>query len=161
VLVYSSDPLKTDTEVTGPTTVDLWAASSVPDTDFTAKLAVVKPNGQVVNLNNGILRTAFNDSLSHPHPSTPAQAYEYQIAIWPTSYLFKSGEKIRIEISSSDYPQFAPNPNTGRPFGQTADTKPAIQTILHDAAHPSGVILPVIPAGDSGTDQFRMRAAQR
>jgi uncharacterized protein len=157
VLVYSSDPLPTDTEVTGPTTVHLWAASSAPDTDFTAKLTVVKPDGQVVNLNNGILRTAFRDSLSEPHPGTPGQAYEYTIAIWPTSYLYRAGDRIRVEISSSDYPQFAPNPNTGEPFGQSAASKAATQTILHDAAHPSDIVLPIIPAGNTGADRFPLR----
>jgi putative CocE/NonD family hydrolase len=157
VLVYSSDPLATDTEVTGPTTVDLWAASSAPDTDFTAKLTVVKPDGQVINLNNGILRTAFRDSLSEPHLGIPGQDYEYTIAVWPTSYLLRAGDRIRLEISSSDYPQFAPNPNTGEPFGQSADSKPATQTILHDAAHPSHLVLPLIPAGDTGTDKFPIR----
>lgn len=145
VLVYTSDAMKTSTEITGPTTVDLWAASSAPDTDFTAKLAVVKPDGRVINLNNGILRAALRDSLSDPHPIVPGQPTEYRIAVWPTSYLFRTGDRIRIEISSSDYPQFAPNPNTGQPFGQTADETPATQTIFHDAAHPSAVVLPVIP----------------
>jgi putative CocE/NonD family hydrolase len=154
VLVYSSDVMSTDTEVTGPVTVDLWASSSARDTDFTAKLAVVKPDGQVVNLNNGVLRTAFKDSLSEPHPATPGQPNEYEIAIWPTSYLFRAGERVRLEISSSDFPQFAPNPNTGAPFGQTADSAPATQTILHDAAHASAVVLPVIPAGDAGRHRF-------
>jgi putative CocE/NonD family hydrolase len=157
VLVYSTDPLTADTEVTGPTTVHLWAASTAPDTDFTAKLTVVKPDEQVINLNNGILRTAFRDSLSEPHPGIPGRDYEYTIAIWPTSYLFRAGDRIRVEISSSDYPQFAPNPNTGEPFGQSADSTPATQTILHDAAHPSDVVLPVIPASETGTDEFPIR----
>lgn len=154
VLVYTSDPLSEDTEVTGPTTVDLWASSSAVDTDFTAKLIVVKPDGQALNLNNGILRTAFRDSLSDPQPGIPDRPYEYHIAIWPTSYLFRAGDRIRVEISSSDYPQFAPNPNTGEPFGQSAATVPATQTILHDAAHPSAVVIPVIPASRSGSDRF-------
>jgi putative CocE/NonD family hydrolase len=157
VLVYGSDPVTNDTEVTGPITVELWAASSALDTDFTAKLGVVKEDGQVLNLNNGIIRTAFKDSLSQPHPATPGQAYEYTIAIWPTSYLFRAGERIRLEISSSDYPQFAPNPNTGEPLGQSADSFPATQTILHDAAHPSSVVLPIVPAGDTGKDRFPAR----
>jgi hypothetical protein len=147
VLVYSSDPLTTDTEITGPVTVDLWASSSATDTDFTAKLDVVKPDGLVINLNNGILRSAFRDSLSAPTPTVPGTAYRYQIAVWPTSYLFRAGDRIRLEISSSDYPQFAPNPNTGLPFGQSAETHQATQTIFHDPAHPSSVTLPVIPAG--------------
>jgi putative CocE/NonD family hydrolase len=139
--------LEHDTEVTGPTTVNLWAQSSAPDTDFTAKLTVVKPDGQVINLNNGILRTSFRDSLSNPTQTTPNQPYAYRIQIWPTSYELRTGDRIRIEISSSDYPQFAPNPNTGEPFGQSTATVPATQTILHDAAHPSSVTLPVIPEG--------------
>jgi putative CocE/NonD family hydrolase len=145
VLVYSSAPLEHDTEVTGPVTVRLWAESTSPDTDFTAKLTAVKPDGRVVNLNNGILRTPFRDSLSDPTPTTPGKPYEYQIHVWPTSYEYQAGDVVRVEISSSDYPQFAPNPNTGAPFGVDATTRPATQTILHDAQHPSAVILPVIP----------------
>ncbi|WP_036344033.1 CocE/NonD family hydrolase [Mycolicibacterium aromaticivorans] len=154
VLVYSSDPLSADTEVTGPVTVDLWASSSAVDTDFTAKLIVVKPDGDAINLNNGIVRTAFRDSLSDPRPGVANQPYEYHIAIWPTSYEFGAGDRIRVEISSSDYPQFAPNPNTGEPFGQSAATQQATQTIWHDAAHPSAVVIPVIPGGDAGSDRF-------
>jgi putative CocE/NonD family hydrolase len=146
VLVYSSPPLPGDTEVTGAATVDLWAQSSVADTDFTAKLTVVKPDGEVVNLNDGILRTSFRDSLSNPTPVPPNQPTRYRIQIWPTSYQYRAGDRIRVEISSSDYPQFAPNPNTGEPFGQSANTVVATQTILHDAAHPSSITLPVIPA---------------
>lgn len=145
VMVYTSKPMDEDTEITGPVSVDLWAASSATDTDFTAKLTVVKPDGAVMNLNNGILRTAFRNSLEHPEPGLPDTPYEYRIAIWPTSYLFSAGDRIRLEISSSDYPQFAPNPNTGEPFGVSAVSKPAEQSILHDAEHPSAVILPVIP----------------
>jgi putative CocE/NonD family hydrolase len=146
VLVYTTAPLPHDTEVTGSTTVNLWAESSAPDTDFTAKLAVVKPDGEVVNLNNGILRTSFRDSLSNPTLVPPNQPIAYRIQIWPTSYEYRAGDRIRLEISSSDYPQFAPNPNTGELFGQSAATVTATQTILHDAAHPSSVTLPVIPA---------------
>jgi putative CocE/NonD family hydrolase len=147
VLVYDSAPLSQDTEITGPATVTLWASSSAVDTDFTAKLVVVKPDGQAVNLNNGILRTAFRDSLSQPTPIEPGRPYQLRIEIWPTSYEFRAGDRVRLEISSSDYPQFAPNPNTGAPFGQDTRTLPAVQTILHDPAHPSSVTLPIIPAG--------------
>jgi putative CocE/NonD family hydrolase len=116
----------------------------------------VKPDGEVINLNNGIIRTSFRESLEQPRPTAAGRPHEYTIAIWPTSYLFKAGERIRVEISSSDYPQFAPNPNTGEPFGQSAASQPATQTILHDAAHPSEISLPVIPPGDAGTDAFPM-----
>ena len=89
MLVYSSAPLAGDTEVTGPVTVDLWAESSAPDTDFTAKLTVVRPDGEVINLNNGIIRTSFRQSLSQPEPALPGQPYEYRISVWPTSYEFR------------------------------------------------------------------------
>jgi uncharacterized protein len=145
VLVYSSAPLEHDTEVTGPVSVDLWAQSTATDTDFTAKLTAVKPDGAVVNLNNGIVRTPFRDSLSDPTPTTPGRPYELQIHVWPTSYEFRTGDRVRLEISSSDYPQFAPNPNTGAPFGTDTATQTATQTILHDGRHPSAVTLPVIP----------------
>jgi putative CocE/NonD family hydrolase len=145
VLVYSSAPFEHDTEMTGPVDVRLWAQSTSADTDFTAKLTVVKPDGQVINLNNGILRTSFRDSLSDPTPTTPGRPYEYQIHVWPTSYEFREGDRIRLEISSSDYPQFAPNPNTGTPFGMDSASRTAVQTILHDPEHPSAVTLPVIP----------------
>ncbi|HEX5144212.1 MAG TPA: CocE/NonD family hydrolase [Mycobacterium sp.] len=151
VLVYRSAPLTADTEVTGPVTVNLWASTSATDTDFTAKLEVVQPDGTVINLNNGIIRTAFRDSLSQPTPVTPGQPYHYRIAVWPTSYQFRTGDRISVEVSSSDYPQFAPNPNTGAPFGVDTVTRPATQTILHDAAHPSSVTVPVIPPGDNSS----------
>ncbi|KAB7760836.1 CocE/NonD family hydrolase [Mycolicibacterium mucogenicum] len=144
VLVYTGDPVAHDTEITGAATVTLWAQSSAVDTDFTAKLVVVKPDGAAINLNNGILRASFRDSLSAPTPIVPGQAYQYRIQIWPTSYQLKPGDRVRVEISSSDYPQFAPNPNTGAPFGRDAASVVAAQTILHDPAHPSSITLPVI-----------------
>ena len=150
ILVFTSAALDQPIEITGPVTVDLYARSTAPDTDFTAKLVDVYPDGTAVNLSNGVQRASYRSSLSHPTPITPGEVYEYRINVWPTSNLFGKGHKIRLEISSSDYPQFAPNPNTGETFGATATTKVATQTILHDAAHPSSVILPVIPAGASG-----------
>lgn len=156
VLTYTSAPLNTDTEITGPISVDLWASSSAPDTDFTAKLVAVQPNGTAVNLNNGIVRTSMAQSLSERRPIPMGQPHKYRIDVWPVSYQFRTGERIRLEISSSDFPQYAPNPNTGAPFGQDAALHTATQTILHDPAHPSTLTLPVIPAGDQGTEVFPM-----
>ena len=118
VLVYSSAPLTADTEVTGPATVTCGRRRRRPTPTSPPSSTVVQPDGGVINLNDGIIRTSFRDSLSHPTPTTPGQPYAYQIQIWPTSYEFRAGDRIRVEISSSDYPQFAPNPNTGAPFGQ-------------------------------------------
>ena len=154
ILVYSSAPLARPLEITGPIKVVLYARSSAPDTDFTAKLVDVFPDGTAVNLNNGIIRASYRDSLSQPTPITPGKVYRYEIKVWPTSNLFKAGHRIRLEISSSDFPQFGPNPNTGGSLAHTTALRPAAQTILHDEAHPSALLLPVIPADaqDPGTD---------
>lgn len=103
----------------------------------------------VVNLNNGIVRASFRKSLSHPTPITPGKIYRYSITVWPSAYELAAGDQIRLEISSSDYPQFAPNPNTGARFGTTTRTRIARQTVSHDRAHPSEVTLPIIPADAS------------
>ncbi|MBV8992341.1 MAG: CocE/NonD family hydrolase, partial [Pseudonocardiales bacterium] len=150
VLVYTTPPLATDTEVTGPVSVTLYASSSAPDTDWTAKLVDVNPDGTAVNLNNGIQRASFRESSSAPTPITPGQVYRYAIAVWPTSNLFRAGHRIRLEISSSDFPQFDPNPNTGSWLGESTATQVAHQTVLHDAEHPSALVLPIIPATASG-----------
>nr|WP_082301195.1 CocE/NonD family hydrolase [Nocardia seriolae] len=157
VMTYTTAPMAADTELTGPIRLTLWAASTATDTDFTAKVIAVAPDGATVNLNNGIIRAAFRDSLEHPTPIVPGQAYKYAIDVWPTSYLVKAGYKIRVEVSSSDLPQFAPNPNTGDPFGLNANTQVATQTIYHDPDHPSALVLPIIPAGDAGSSRFPMQ----
>jgi putative CocE/NonD family hydrolase len=152
ILVFTSAPLAAPLEATGPVTVILYARSTAPDTDFTAKLVDVDPDGTAVNLANGIQKASYRESLSHPTPITPGEVYRYTIHVWPTSNLFKAGHSIRLEISSSDFPQFAPNPNTGEPFGTTTRRVTATQTILHDAAHPSALILSVMPTGAEGRD---------
>jgi len=146
VLTYTTTPMTRDTDVTGPISLTLYAASTAADTDWTAKLVVVHPDGSEVNLNNGIQRASYRDSLTKPSPITPGQIYRYTINIWPTSNLFHAGDRIRLDISSSDFPQFDPNPNTGDWLGDSTTTRPAEQTILHDSMHPSTLLLPIIPA---------------
>ncbi|MCA1695705.1 MAG: CocE/NonD family hydrolase [Actinobacteria bacterium] len=154
VLVYTTPPLTTDTEVTGPISVTLYASSSAPDTDWTAKLVDVHPDGTAVNLNNGIQRASFRDSSSTPTPIQPGTVYRYTITVWPTSNLFRAGHRIRLEISSSDFPQFDPNPNTGSWLGDSTTTRVAHQTVLHDAQHPTALVLPLIPTSASGSTTF-------
>ena len=145
VLVYSTPPLDRPVEVTGPITVTLHAATSAPDTDFTAKLVDVHPDGKAINLNNGIVRARFRDSLEHPDRIAPGRAYEYTIQVWPTSNLFKAGHRIRLEISSSNFPHYDRNPNTGHEFGQDAAMLVADQVVYHDRERPSRVVLPIVP----------------
>jgi hypothetical protein len=146
VLTYTTAPLAHDTDVTGPISLTLYAASSAPDTDWTAKLNVIRPDGAVINLNNGIQRASYRDSDTQPTPITPGQTYPYTITIWPTSNLFHTGDRIQLAVSSSDFPQFDPNPNTGNWLGNSTTTQPADQTILHDQTHPSALQLPITPA---------------
>ncbi len=145
VLVYSTPPLVEALEVTGPVMVTLWAASSASDTDFTAKLVDVEPDGYARNLTDGIIRARYRTSTRSAEPIEPGRAYEYRIDLWATSNVFRAGHRIRLEISSSNFPRFDRNPNTGRPLGVDAELRPAVQTILHDATHPSHVTLPIVP----------------
>jgi uncharacterized protein len=145
VLVYSTPLLDRAVEVTGPITLTLFAATTAIDTDWTAKLVDVYPDGKAINLNNGIIRARFRRSLEKPDLLEPGKVYEYAIEVWPTSNLFAAGHQIRLEVSSSNYPQYDRNPNTGHPFGTDSEMISANQTIYHDAAHPSVLTLPIMP----------------
>lgn len=145
VLVYTSDPLDEDLEITGPIKVHLFAASNATDTDFTAKLVDVWPDGYAQNLQDGMIRTRFRDSASNPSPIVPGRVYAYEIDLWATSHLVRARHRLRLEISSSNFPRFDRNPNTGAPFGQDDRFITARQEIHHSAARPSHVVLPVIP----------------
>jgi putative CocE/NonD family hydrolase len=145
VLVFTSDELKSDLEVTGPVKVVLYAASSARDTDWTAKLVDVHPDGRSFNLCDGIMRARYRQSPENPTLIQPGKIYRYEIDLWVTSNVFLPGHKIRVEISSSNFPRFDRNPNTGDTFGANAKLTKATQTIYHDAEHPSHILLPVIP----------------
>ena len=145
VLVYSTPPLERDLEVTGPVTVTLWAATSQTDTDFTAKLVDVCEDGCARNLTDGIIRARYRNSSSQPSFLEPGRAYEFTIDLWATSNVFQKGHSIRVEISSSNFPRFDRNTNTGNVISGDAEFKPALQTVMHDAQHPSRITLPVVP----------------
>ncbi len=145
VLVYSTDPLAEDLEVTGPLEVHLWAATSAPDTDFTAKLVDVYPCGYARNVQDGIVRARYRASQEQARLIEPGAAYEYVIDLAATSNVFTAGHRIRVEISSSSFPRYDRNPNTGHASGEDAALRAATQTILHDGEHPSHIVLPVIP----------------
>ncbi|HXH08538.1 MAG TPA: CocE/NonD family hydrolase [Alphaproteobacteria bacterium] len=145
VLCYTSETLSRPLEITGPISVKLYAASSAPDTDFTAKLVVVRPDGYAQNLADGIIRARYRNSRTDPSPITPGAIYEYNIDLWSTSYVFPPGSRIRVEIASANFPRFDRNPNTGQALFADAELQAATQTIFHDATHPSRIVLPVIP----------------
>jgi putative CocE/NonD family hydrolase len=145
VLVYSTPALKDEVEVTGEVRVVLYASTSAPDTDFTAKLVDVFPNGHARNLCDGILRVRYRNGLRKAERATPGAIYAIHIPVGVTSNVFKPGHRIRIEISSSNFPRFDRNPNTGRAIGDELEFQTARQTIYHGLRHPSHIVLPVIP----------------
>jgi putative CocE/NonD family hydrolase len=148
VLVYQTPPMQDATEVTGPVTLKLYAASSAPDTDFFSRLADVGPNGQIHGLGHGIIRARFRESNEKAVLLERGKVYEYTIDLWPTSNVFKKGHRIRLDISSAAYPTFFPNLNTGKNNQTSTEMQTASQTIYHDGAHPSRLVLPIIPSND-------------
>ena len=145
VLVYSTPVLAQDVEVTGPVTVSLWASTSATDTDFTAKLVDVCEEGCARNLTDGIIRARYRNSMSNPALIEPGKAYCYDIDLWATSNVFKAGHRIRLEISSSNFPRFDRNTNTGNIIAEDTELMPALQTVFHDSEHPSYVSLALVP----------------
>lgn len=152
VLVFQTEPLTEDLEVTGELQVKLWASSSAVDTDFTAKLIDVYPSsrdfpgGFDLNLEDGIVRARYRDSLKSETFMKPGEIYPFTIKLYPTSNVFKKGHRIRVDISSSNFPRFDVNPNSGEPLNQHRQLITARNTIFHDNTHPSHIVLPVIPS---------------
>ena len=146
VLVYTSDVLTEDLEVTGPVVARIFVSSSAYDTDFTAKLVDVHPDGYALNLCDGIIRARYREGFDRQVLMTPGEVYELEIDMFPTSNVFRAGHRVRLEISSSNFPRFDRNLNMGGRFGHETDMQTAHQTVYHDAQRPSHVLLPVIPA---------------
>ena len=151
VLVFQTPPLEEDVELTGPITVNLWISSNCPDTDFTTKLIDVYPpnadypDGFAMNLTDGILRVRYRDSWERPTLMVPGTIYPIRIEAFPTSNLFRRGHRIRLDISSSNFPHFDVNPNTGEPEGRAREWRVATNRVYLDRGRPSHVVLPVIP----------------
>jgi len=146
VLVYSTKPFAENMEVTGQITLDLWAKSSAVDTDFTGKLVDVSPDGFATDLTDGILRMRYRDSREKPVLMNPNQVYKVSLDMWATSNVFKKGHIMRLEVSSSNFPRFDRNLNTGADQATSREFVSAINTILHDDEHPSALVVPVMPA---------------
>jgi hypothetical protein len=136
VLVYSTAPLTEAVEVTGPVKAELFVATDAPCTDFTVKLVDVHADGNAYNLSDGILRVTSSSTQS---------PFRIEVELWPTSFLFKKDHRIRIEISSSNFPRYDRNPNTGGFIPTERQTRFARQVVFHGPSTPSRIILPVIP----------------
>jgi putative CocE/NonD family hydrolase len=152
VVVFQSEPLTEDIEVTGRIIVKLWASTDGPDTDFTVKLIDVYPPhpdfpaGVDLNVADGIVRARYRNNLAHEELLEPGRPYEFTIETYPTSLVFKKGHRIRLDVSSSNFPRFDVNPNTGEPMNANRRTRVAENRIFTGPQHPSQLILPVIPS---------------
>ena len=147
-LVYTSEPLTTDVEVTGSMTAEIWASTSAKDTDFVVKVTDVSPDGYSQNITpplSGIIRARYRESESRPMLLTPGEIYKFDIGLMYTSHVFKKDHRIRVSVTSSYFPHIDRNPNTGHPYGEDKDAVRADQKIYHDKKFPSRVIFPVIP----------------
>jgi len=154
VLAFETAPLAEDVAVIGPVTVELWVSTSAADTDFTAKLIDVHPPsadypaGFAMNITDGIFRCRYRSGWDHPTPIVPGEAFRITIEPFATANLFKAGHRIRLDISSSNFPKFDVNPNTGGPEGRGRVTDVARNSVYMDAARPSRLVLPVVNVSD-------------
>ena len=148
VLVFTSEPLAEDTEVIGPVTLKLHAATSARDTDFVARLVDVYPDGRAMNITEGVIRARFRDEQwERPTLLDPGRIYEYAIDLQATANVFLKGHRVRLDITSSNFPLWDRNLNTGNDPGTDTELRTAEQTIFHDRARPSCLVLPVVPRG--------------
>lgn len=145
VLVYTSEPFAEAMEVTGYVELVLWISSSAPDTDFTGKLIDVAPDGTARTLTDGILRVRYRNGSTRPELLTPGQPVELRLDLLATSNVFLPGHRVRLEVSSSNFPRFDRNPNTGADFATGGELRIAEQTLYHDSTRPSHLLLPVVP----------------
>ena len=145
VLIYTTPAFARDTEVTGPVSLDLFASTSAKDTDFTAKLVDLWPNGYAQNLTEGILRLRYRNSREQPELAKPGEVYHLTVDLWATSNVFLAGHRLRLEISSSNFPRFDRNLNTGETQATSSKMQPATNVIYHDKEHPSALVLPIVP----------------
>jgi putative CocE/NonD family hydrolase len=145
VVVYTAPAFKQDTEVTGPVSLELYVSSSAVDTDFTGKVVDVWPNGFAQNLTEGILRARYRTSREEAELMNPGQVYKLTLNLWSTSNVFLAGHRLRLEVSSSNFPRFDRNLNTGENQAHSTHMAKATNTIYHDREHPSALIVPVVP----------------
>jgi putative CocE/NonD family hydrolase len=144
VLCYTSSELDQDMEITGPLELHIFASTSAKSTDFAAKLVDVYPDDHAYNITDGITRAQYRNSMSKAEPVIPGEIMEYIIRLGPISHLFRRGHRIRIDVTSSNFPTYDRNMNTGNPVGEDAEGIPALQIIYHDTNYASYIDLPVI-----------------
>ena len=148
VLRYQTPVLDEPVEVTGRVTVELWAESDVPDTDWMVKLVDVYPNGVERLVLDSAARARFRDGFDHEALLEKGHVYRFRVDLWSTSLIFNTGHHIEVQVSSSNYPRFEKNLNNGKPYGVEGEARVATNSIHHDSAHPSRILLPIVPPSD-------------
>ena len=149
MLTFQTPELEADVEITGPITVKLWISSSAPDTDFTAKLIDVYPpradypEGLAINITDSIIRARYRNGFDSPDFMEPGEIHALEFELYPTSNVFAAGHRIRVDISSSNWPRFDVNHNTGEPLGTDRTYEAALQTLHHAPGAASHVVLPI------------------
>lgn len=148
VLIYTSEPLKEDTEVTGPVSATIYMSTNVVDTDIVVRLMDVYPDGRSLNIAEGIARAKYRNSLSNPELLTPGTVYKIPVELFPTSNLFRQGHRLRVQVTSSDFPVSARNLNTAN--SDTGTQMAVARTQIHHTnEHPSAIVLPIVPKGST------------
>jgi putative CocE/NonD family hydrolase len=153
VVTFQTPPLEEPLEMVGPLRAVLYVSSDAPDTDFTVKLVDVLPpvpgfpEGYHLNISDSIFRCRYRDSFSEPEMMRPGEVYRIEIPMYGSGTIFGASHRIRIDISSSNFPRFDVNPNTGEPIGRHTHTRIALNTIHYSEQHLSHIILPLVPAG--------------
>jgi putative CocE/NonD family hydrolase len=145
ILVYDFPVFDSELEVTGPVSLNLWAQTDGLDTDWTAKLAIVYENGMAVNLTYGIMRAQYRNGYENPALLEPGEVFEYTVKLNPIGCMFRPGQRLRLYVSSSDFPNFDRNHNTGKDYWSHAELRVAHQAVFHTTDRPSRLVLPVIP----------------
>jgi putative CocE/NonD family hydrolase len=145
MLTFTTSPLEEPLRVVGPVKAVLYGLSSAPDTDWVVRLCDVWPDGRSMSVCDGILRSRYRNSSERSEPLTPDQIYRFEVDLWATAQTFLPGHRIRVQLTSSDFPRYDRNMNTGRPFGEEVRGNVAVNTLFHDALRPSHIILPIMP----------------
>lgn len=148
VLVYTSTPLEQPLALAGPVTATIYVATDGPDTDFVARLVDVYPDGRAMTLTDGVTRLRYRDGVGSPAGLVESgRVYEISVDLWATAITFLPGHRIRLDVTSSNFPRWERNPNTGEDPATATTWRVARQTVMHDAEHPSHIVLPVLPDG--------------
>jgi putative CocE/NonD family hydrolase len=144
MLTYTSAPIEHELVVVGPVRAILYASSSAPDTDWVVRLCDVYPDGRSMSVCDGILRSRYRNSMQHPAVMDPGRIYRFEVDLWATAQSFTVGHRLRVEVTSSEFPRYDRNLNTGGPFGEEVAGQVAVNTLYHDRSRPSCLMLPIL-----------------